>query len=81
MKNNQLKGRIKIEFNEDIHKHNTRQSKQIRKIKTKNNFGKISIYNRGANLYNNLSSPLKKKEEKITKFKNTIIKKFLLKQF
>lgn len=80
MKNNQMKGNINFELNEDIHQHNTRQSKQIRKIKTKNNFGKFSIYNRGVHLYNNLPSP-QKNEKKITKFKNTIRKELLLKQF
>lgn len=80
MKNNQMKGKTNFELNKDIHTHYTRQSKQIRKIKTKNNYGKLSIHNRGANLYNNLPSPLIK-EKKIRKFKNTIKENLLLKQF
>lgn len=41
-------------------KHNTRQAKNINKIKTKNKYGSLFFINCGVSYYNNLSSPIKK---------------------
>lgn len=54
-----LKADLKLETNNEIHKHNTRQAKNLRKIKTKNNFGKFSFTNRAISAYNVIPSPIK----------------------
>ncbi|MBN1252581.1 MAG: reverse transcriptase family protein, partial [Bacteroidales bacterium] len=76
----QLKADIQYNTNSNIHNHDTRQATKIHKLKTKNSYGALSVYNRGINAYNNLSSPLKKLENMNT-FKKNIKKSILSVQF
>lgn len=57
--NNFLKADIDIEKNNNFHEHETRQAKNLRKIKSKNSWGKLSITNRGINADNSIPSPIK----------------------
>lgn len=74
--NKKLKANLEIEFNNEIHNHTTRQSKNMRKIRTKNKYGALSVINRGINASNKLPSPLKKIKS-VTSFKRQI-KKIIL---
>lgn len=47
--NKKLKCNIDLEFNNNIHAHGTRGSKNLRKIKTKNKWGEFSFINRRIN--------------------------------
>ena len=78
--NRKLKANIDIQYIHQVHEHNTRQTKQMRKIKTKNKWGEKSIINRCIDIYNKINSPLKK-EKKCIRFKKKLKKLILEKQF
>lgn len=73
-----LRAKIDIQYNNEIHCHNTKQSKKARKIKNKNNWGKKSIINRFIGAYNQIKTPIKKLRKTI--FKNKIKGDILLMQ-
>ena len=78
--NRKLKANIDIQYIHQVHEHNTRQTKQMRKIKTKNKWGEKSIINRCIDIYNKINSPLKR-EKKCIRFKKKLKKLILEKQF
>ena len=58
--NNKLKCDIHFEFKNNIHSYQTRQSRSLHKIKSKNKYGTLSFTNRSINSFNKISTPIKK---------------------
>ena len=80
IENKKMKANIEIQYNNQFHEHDTRHSRNLRKIKTRNKWGEKSIINRCIQKYNQISPHLKN-EKNITKFKNKLKKLILDKQF
>lgn len=76
-----LKFNIDIQYNHQGNDHNTRQNKQMRKIKTTNKWGDNRFRNRSINKYDKIITPLKNEKKNMIKFKKKLEKLILEKQF
>lgn len=75
-----FKRNVKIKYKKSIHKHRTRQTNKMHKIKLNNKWGIQSFINRGMDAYNRISTPIKKIES-LDVFKNKIKSNLFEKQF
>lgn len=74
-----IKTDIKIKFNKDSHKYNTRNANKMRADKQYNKYGTLSILTRGIRTYNSLITPIKKIKN-INSFKRKLKKRIFNKQ-
>ena len=63
--NKKLKCNIDLNFNNNLHSYETRQSNNLHKIKSKNKWGTLSFINRGIDALNRVPSPIKKAKNAI----------------